>query len=72
MPRRNDRNCVLHPNRHPDLEGGLGSTLGTIANVIGLGTMLGKMMAESGGAGSYMNRKREELLAPLFFVHFIS
>jgi GntP family gluconate:H+ symporter len=30
--------------------GGLGSTLGTIAIVIGLGTMLGKMMAESGGA----------------------
>ncbi|TYP68351.1 GntP family permease [Paenibacillus methanolicus] len=30
--------------------GGLGGTLGTIAIVIGLGTMLGKMMAESGGA----------------------
>lgn len=29
---------------------GLGSTLGSIAIVIGLGTMLGKMMAESGGA----------------------
>ncbi|AHD05719.1 gluconate permease GnuT [Paenibacillus larvae subsp. larvae DSM 25430] len=29
---------------------GLGGTLGTIAIVIGLGTMLGKMMAESGGA----------------------
>lgn len=28
---------------------GLGGTLGTIAIVIGLGTMLGKMMAESGG-----------------------
>ncbi|EGL18843.1 MULTISPECIES: GntP family permease [Paenibacillus] len=30
--------------------GGLGGTLGTIAIVIALGTMLGKMMAESGGA----------------------
>ncbi|KIL39843.1 permease DsdX [Gordoniibacillus kamchatkensis] len=30
--------------------GGLGGTLATIAIVIGLGTMLGKMMAESGGA----------------------
>jgi GntP family gluconate:H+ symporter len=30
--------------------GGLGGTLGTIAIVIGFGTMLGKMMAESGGA----------------------
>ncbi|MDO7906746.1 GntP family permease [Paenibacillus sp. JX-17] len=30
--------------------GGLGKTLGSIAIVIGLGTMLGKMMAESGGA----------------------
>ncbi|MFB5269283.1 GntP family permease [Paenibacillus enshidis] len=29
---------------------GLGGTLGSIAIVIGLGTMLGKMMAESGGA----------------------
>ena len=29
---------------------GVGGTLGTIAIVIGLGTMLGKMMAESGGA----------------------
>jgi GntP family gluconate:H+ symporter len=29
---------------------GLGGTLGTIAIVIGLGTMPGKMMAESGGA----------------------
>ncbi len=31
-------------------EAGLGSTLGHIAIVVGLGTMLGKMMAESGGA----------------------
>lgn len=29
---------------------GVGSTLGSIAVVVGLGTMLGKMMAESGGA----------------------
>jgi GntP family gluconate:H+ symporter len=29
---------------------GLGSTLGGIATVIGLGTMLGKLLAESGGA----------------------
>ncbi len=29
---------------------GVGSTLGSIAAVVGLGTMLGKMMAESGGA----------------------
>ncbi|MFD2703692.1 gluconate:H+ symporter [Paenibacillus shunpengii] len=32
------------------ITGGVGGTLGTIAIVIGLGTMLGKMMAESGGA----------------------
>ena len=31
-------------------EAGLGRTLGHIAIVVGLGTMLGKMMAESGGA----------------------
>lgn len=31
-------------------EAGVGSTLGFIAIVIGLGTMLGKMLAESGGA----------------------
>src|SRR5689334_22878539 len=31
-------------------EAGVGGTLGHIALVIGLGTMLGKMMAESGGA----------------------
>ncbi|MDR3739565.1 MAG: gluconate:H+ symporter [Terracidiphilus sp.] len=31
-------------------EAGVGSTLGHIAVVVGLGTMLGKMMAESGGA----------------------
>ena len=31
-------------------EAGLGDTLGHIAIVVGLGTMLGKMMAESGGA----------------------
>lgn len=31
-------------------EGGVGSTLGHIVIVVGLGTMLGKMMAESGGA----------------------
>jgi GntP family gluconate:H+ symporter len=35
--------------------GGLGGTLGTIAIVIGLGTMLGKMMAESGGAEQIAN-----------------
>lgn len=29
---------------------GVGATLGSIAGVVGLGTMLGKMMAESGGA----------------------
>src|SRR5918996_338403 len=29
---------------------GVGTTLGSIAVVVGLGTMLGKMMAESGGA----------------------
>lgn len=32
------------------LQDGVGSTLGFIAIVVGLGTMLGKMMAESGGA----------------------
>src|SRR5262249_24275273 len=31
-------------------ETGLGSTLGHIAIIVALGTMLGKMMAESGGA----------------------
>src|SRR5690348_5659815 len=31
-------------------EVGLGGTMGHIAIVVGLGTMLGKMMAESGGA----------------------
>jgi GntP family gluconate:H+ symporter len=31
-------------------ETGVGGTLGHIAIVVGLGTMLGKMMAESGGA----------------------
>src|SRR5581483_4033394 len=31
-------------------EAGLGNTLGHIAIIVGLGTMLGKMMAESGGA----------------------
>ena len=31
-------------------ETGVGNTLGHIALVVGLGTMLGKMMAESGGA----------------------
>ena len=30
---------------------GVGNTLGSIAVVVGLGTMLGKMLAESGGAG---------------------
>ncbi|MGM1045827.1 MAG: GntP family permease [Bacillota bacterium] len=34
---------------------GLGGTLGTIAIVIALGTMLGKMMAESGGAEQIAN-----------------
>ncbi|WP_178083862.1 hypothetical protein [Pseudomonas sp. BGI-2] len=33
-------------------EAGVGKTLGHIALVVALGTMLGKMMAESGGAGS--------------------
>ncbi len=36
-------------------ENGLGSTLGHIAIVVGLGTMLGKMMAESGGADQIAN-----------------
>ena len=33
-------------------EAGVGGTLGHIAIVVALGTMLGKMMAESGGADS--------------------
>src|SRR3984957_14647114 len=37
--------AVIH-----SFEGGVGSTLGHIAGVVALGTMLGKMMAESGGA----------------------
>lgn len=39
----------LHTVVH-SFENGLGSTMGHIAIVVGLGTMLGKMMAESGGA----------------------
>jgi len=39
----------LHTIVH-SFESGVGNTLGHIAVVIGLGTMLGKMMAESGGA----------------------
>lgn len=38
-------NTIMH-----SFEAGLGNTLGHIAVVIALGTMLGKMMAESGGA----------------------
>ncbi|TCK71919.1 gluconate:H+ symporter [Acidipila rosea] len=34
----------------PAFESGAGNTLGHIAIIVGLGTMLGKMMAESGGA----------------------
>jgi GntP family gluconate:H+ symporter len=41
---------MMPPDIIKAVTGGLGSTLGTIAIVIGLGTMLGKMMAESGGA----------------------
>jgi GntP family gluconate:H+ symporter len=37
---------ILH-----SFEAGVGGTLGHIAVVVALGTMLGKMMAESGGAG---------------------
>src|ERR1700712_5050 len=36
-------------------EAGVGGTLGHIAIVVGLGTMLGKMMAESGAAGQIAN-----------------
>jgi gluconate:H+ symporter, GntP family len=42
---------ILH-----SFETGLGSTLGHIAVVVALGTMLGKMMAESGGATAIANR----------------
>ena len=35
---------------------GVGTSLGFIAVVVGLGTMLGKMMAESGGAARIANR----------------
>lgn len=38
-------NTIIH-----SFEAGLGNTLGHIAVVVALGTMLGKMMAESGGA----------------------
>lgn len=37
------------------VQNGFGGTLGTIAIVIGLGTILGKMMAESGGAEQIAN-----------------
>lgn len=42
--------------------GGLGGTLGTIAIVIGLGTILGKMMAESGGAERIANTDRKSVV----------
>ncbi|MEC0171690.1 gluconate:H+ symporter [Paenibacillus graminis] len=44
-----------YPSLIKSITGGLGGTLGTIAIVIGLGTMLGKMMAESGGAERIAN-----------------
>ena len=44
-----------YPKLIKSITGGLGGTLGTIAIVIGLGTMLGKMMAESGGAERIAN-----------------
>lgn len=37
------------------VQNGFGGTLGTIAIVIGLGTMLGKMTVESGGAEQITN-----------------
>ena len=42
---------ILH-----SFETGVGNTLGHIAVVVALGTMLGKMMAESGGATAIANR----------------
>jgi GntP family gluconate:H+ symporter len=38
------------PDIAREFQAGVGSTLGSIAVVVGLGTMLGKMLAESGGA----------------------
>ena len=40
-------------------ETGVGNTLGHIAIVVGLGTMLGKMLAESGGADAHRGIWRE-------------
>src|SRR5688572_8466308 len=42
------------------LQMGVGNTLGSIAVVVGLGTILGKLLAESGGASVIANR----------FIHF--
>lgn len=39
-----------HPGIIDSIKAGMGNTLGFLAIVLGLGTMLGKMMAESGGA----------------------
>ncbi|PFO06243.1 permease DsdX [Bacillus sp. AFS076308] len=39
-----------HPGIIDSIKTGMGNTLGFLAIVLGLGTMLGKMMAESGGA----------------------
>lgn len=47
MPLFSSKNA---PSVIDSVKNGLGSTLGFLAIVLGLGTMLGKMMAESGGA----------------------
>ncbi|MFE5323104.1 GntP family permease [Paenibacillus sp. NPDC056579] len=41
---------AAHPGIIDSIKNGMGSTLGFLAIVLALGTMLGKMMAESGGA----------------------
>jgi gluconate:H+ symporter, GntP family len=43
------------PDIIKSLKEGMGNTLGFIATVLALGTMLGKMMAESGGAEQIAN-----------------
>jgi gluconate:H+ symporter, GntP family len=43
------------PDVSDAIQTGVGNTLGSIAVIIGLGTMLGKMMAESGGADQIAN-----------------
>ena len=57
VPRPDDRRAVHGPGRGlgvdkllDSYEGGVGDTLGSVGILLALGTMLGKLLAESGGA----------------------